>query len=105
MKTIHLLTLTLSLCTVAVIAQDAGKPSPEGPRGQGRRPMMPIITALDANKDGVIDATEIANAAAALKTLDKNGDGQLTVDEIMPPRSEGGRGAGVPEGRARPAAE
>lgn len=56
--------------------------------------MPPIIAALDANSDGVIDATEIANAAAALKTLDKNGDGKLTADEIRPPRPEGGRGPG-----------
>ena len=39
--------------------------------------------ALDANHDGVIDANEIANAPAALKTLDKNGDGKLTPDEFM----------------------
>jgi len=50
---------------------------------------MPIIMALDANHDGVISADEIANAAAALKTLDKNGDGQLTKDEYMPPRPPG----------------
>ena len=36
--------------------------------------------ALDANHDGVISADEIANAPAVLKTLDKNGDGQLTFD-------------------------
>lgn len=46
---------------------------------------MPIVMALDANHDGVISADEIANAPAALKTLDKNGDGQLTKDEYLPP--------------------
>jgi hypothetical protein len=45
--------------------------------------------ALDANHDGVISAEEIANAGAALLTLDKNGDGQLTPDEIHPPLREG----------------
>ncbi|HWD18325.1 MAG TPA: hypothetical protein VHB20_03535 [Verrucomicrobiae bacterium] len=54
-----------------------------------RRPLPPIVKALDANGDGVIDASEIANASAALKTLDKNNDGQLTFDEIMPPRPPG----------------
>jgi Ca2+-binding EF-hand superfamily protein len=49
-----------------------------------RIPALPIITALDANGDGVIDAREIANAGAALKTLDKNGDGKLTRDEFLP---------------------
>jgi hypothetical protein len=38
------------------------------------------------NHDGVIDADEIANAPAALRTLDKNGDGKLTPDEFAGPR-------------------
>lgn len=60
-----------------------------GPRGEGRRPFPnPIFAVLDANHDGVISAEEIRNAPAALKTLDKNGDGQLTMDELMPPRRE-----------------
>ena len=61
------------------------------------------MEALDANHDGVIDAAEIANASAALKALDKNGDGQLTQDELRPPRPQGGpqgpRGAGDRPGR------
>jgi hypothetical protein len=70
-----------------------------------RRPMPAIVTALDTNHDGVIDADEIANASAALKKLDKNGDGKLTRDEYLgkPP---GGRppmggpgGPGGPDGQ------
>jgi len=34
----------------------------------------------------VIDASELANAVAALKTLDKNNDGKLTQDELRPQR-------------------
>jgi len=65
--------------------------------------MSPIVAALDANKDGEIDAAEIANAAAALKTLDKNGDGKLTADEIRPPRGPGGPGRGErPRGERPP---
>jgi len=41
------------------------------------------------NHDGIIDSNEIANASAELKTLDKNGDGQLTPDELRPPRPSG----------------
>ena len=52
------------------------------------------MTALDANHDGTIDATELANAAAALKTLDKNGDGKLIEDELRPAGGPGGRSGG-----------
>jgi hypothetical protein len=34
----------------------------------------------------VIDDTEITNASAALKKLDKNSDGRLTMEELRPPR-------------------
>jgi hypothetical protein len=53
-----------------------------------------IVCALDANHDGVIDASEIANAPAALKALDKNGDGQLTPDEFIGPRPSNAGGGG-----------
>jgi hypothetical protein len=72
-----------------------GPGQPAGGRQDGPRHRPPppaIIGALDANHDGVMDADEIANAVAALKQLDKNGDGQLTPDEFMgprPPRPEG----------------
>jgi hypothetical protein len=61
---------------------------PGGPGGPGRHhrpPPLPIVTALDTNHDGIIDAAEIANASAALLTLDKNGDGVLTTNEYLPP--------------------
>ena len=65
-----------------------------GPGGEGgfRPPKPPLEMALDANGDGVIDAQEIANASAALKKLDKNGDGKLTEDEYRPARPQGGPG-------------
>jgi len=74
-----------------------GKGGRGGPGG-GRPSMMsflPVLAALDADKDGKISPAEIENAAAALKTLDKNGDGSLTEDEVRP--SFGGRGG--PGGR------
>ena len=61
-----------------------------------------IIAALDANHDGVIDADEIANASAALKKLDKNGDGKLTREEYMGPRPGGQGGPGGPGGQGGP---
>jgi hypothetical protein len=80
-------------------------PGPGGPGGRaGRhRPPPPIIAALDANHDGVIDESEIANAPAALRTLDKNGDGKLTMDELMPPPPP--RGEGRPPGPGGPPPE
>jgi Ca2+-binding EF-hand superfamily protein len=50
---------------------------------------MPIMTALDANADRELDATEIANASAALLTLDKNNDGKLSAEELRPPPPRG----------------
>ncbi len=65
-----------------------GPGGPGGPGGMMR--MLPLMQALDANGDGVISAKEINNAAAALKTLDKNRDGQLTEDELRPNFGAGG---------------
>jgi len=63
------------------------------PPGPGRGMMRsPAFEALDADHDGIISAAEIAHAAAALKSLDKNGDGKLTEDEVRP--QMGGRGRG-----------
>jgi hypothetical protein len=70
------------------------------PRGQ-RPPPPPVIAALDADRDGVISAEEIENASEALLALDKNGDGELTRDELHPqgpPPREGGRPPGPPPG-------
>jgi hypothetical protein len=79
-------------------------PLPKDAPADAPRPPLPLlIKALDANGDGVIDASEIANASAALKTLDKNGDGKLTRDEYLgkrpgppPPDGMGGNDAGGP---------
>ena len=43
---------------------------------------LPVLIALDANQDGEISASEIKNAAAALKTLDKNKDGKCSFEEF-----------------------
>jgi Ca2+-binding EF-hand superfamily protein len=57
----------------------------DDPAGKGAPPRMPpIVSALDANGDGVIDAAEIANASAALARLDRNGDGRISLAEFLP---------------------
>lgn len=80
----------------------AGGPGGPGGPGMRRMPPSPLMEVLDANHDGVIDEAEIANASAALKTLDKNGDGKLTQDELRPPRPEGQQGPQGPQGGNRP---
>jgi hypothetical protein len=109
------LVAVLGALALAANAQDNNQPNDGPPQGggqgqrgpgMGQRPPLPaLVRALDANHDGVIDATEIANASAALKTLDKNGDGKLTTDEFMGPRPQRpgspngqGRGPGGPGG-------
>lgn len=94
MKKIIKATLALVSCVIGVssaYAQNYGAPNGDGANGGGpprhhRPPPLPLMLALDANHDGIIDSNEIANASAELLTLDKNGDGQLTADEYLPPR-------------------
>jgi len=100
--------LALGASALIVNAQDAGGPpdgqrpprqgdSGNGPqRMGGRRPPNPLMEALDTNHDGIIDSNEIANAPAALKKLDKNGDGKLTPDELRPQRPQHGQGEDHP---------
>ena len=63
-----------------------------GPRGQGA--VMPIIAAIDLNKDGILDNTEIEQARQSLKKLDTNGDGKITPDEYRGQRRGGPDGSG-----------
>ncbi len=96
MKTLKTLAITgalaLGVYASPLLAQDTNTP-PAGPGPGGfRHPPPLIIVALDTNHDGIIDSNEIANASAALLTLDKNGDGLLTPDEFMGPRGGGAPG-------------
>ena len=84
-KIFALFVFGMAMTAMVSFAQDAG-----GKGGkEGKRPMPPIVSALDANGDGVIDAKEIADAPQELKKLDKNNDGKLTADELHPPRPDG----------------
>jgi Ca2+-binding EF-hand superfamily protein len=84
--------LTLGTSALVASAQDnndglpggGGQGGPHGP-GRHHHSPLPIVSVLDTNHDGIIDSNEIANASTALLTLDKNGDGQLTADEYLPP--------------------
>lgn len=86
-----------------------GNPGQGGPRFGGGMgfPGSPVIAALDTNKDGELSADEITAASSELRKLDKDGDGKLSRQEILP-RFEGGpmregmaRGEGRPDGQPR----
>jgi len=87
MKIKPLLLLTLAAAFPASFLYAQGNGGPAGPPHQ----TLQLITALDTDGDGIISATEIANATASLKTLDKNGDGELTPDEYGFPQPSGGQ--------------
>ena len=82
---------------------------PDRPQGRGpgpgfRGPVISLMTALDADKNGEISAEEIENAVPALKKLDENDDGKLDREELRPqfagpgPDRPGGPGRGGPGG-------
>ena len=78
--------LALGASTWVAVAQPFGGPGARGAQS-------PIFLALDTNHDGVIDANEIANAPAALRTLLKDGSTNLTAEDLFgPPQRMGGRG-------------
>ena len=45
---------------------------------------LPVVMALDKDRDGTISASEIEDAPKLLRRADRNGDGQLTRDELRP---------------------
>jgi hypothetical protein len=54
---------------------------------------------LDIDGNGFIEPAEIAQAAARLKLLDRNGDGSLSLEECFPaPGGAGGPPGGAPGG-------
>jgi Ca2+-binding EF-hand superfamily protein len=84
----------------AAASGGTGGRGPEGGRGEGGRGegprgnmnfirMDPVLAAVDTNGDGIISADEIRDSAAALRKLDKDGDGKVTRDEAMPATGRG----------------
>jgi hypothetical protein len=70
---------------VVAIAAAVAEP-PEGPPGdRPRGPADRLRAALDANGDHELDEGELENAAAALRSLDENGNGRIDRQEFRPP--------------------
>ncbi len=57
------------------------KPTPYEPPISPYFKLVLVLGALDVDRDNEISAAEIENAAAALRTLDKNHDGKLSAEE------------------------
>jgi Ca2+-binding EF-hand superfamily protein len=74
-------THTVSAAPADLSAQVKVKPEPGARRLSPYFRMMPVLRALDTDEDGIISASEIANASVALLTLDKNGDNKLSAEE------------------------
>ena len=55
-----------------------------GARSPGVHANHPALAVLDADHDGEISESEIANSSSALRRLDRNLDGSLTPDELIP---------------------
>ena len=90
MKTLHGLVLAAALSTAAVASAQTSAPG-DGPRGShrghgGPGRGHPIVRILDVDKNGEVSAAELAGAPAAIRKLDTNADGTVTVDEFHPSR-------------------
>ena len=58
--------------------------------------LLTILAALDTNNDHELSESEIDNASAALRALDRNGDRKVTIDDLRPePDSPGDGQAGA----------
>lgn len=53
---------------------------------------LPVLSAIDSDRDGKISEQEMKNAPQALQKLDSDGDGQLSGAELAPRRPESPRG-------------
>ena len=61
---------------IAPPASDAANPQPAA------TPANPMFAAIDADGDGVISARELRKAVAALKKMDADRDGNITLAEV-----------------------
>ena len=84
----------------------AEKPGDKGGKGAGKRP---DFKTLDKNGDGFITSDEVpAEAWERMKKADKNGDGKVSeaeMKEARPPRGPGGKGQGGGQGGGDPPAK
>jgi Ca2+-binding EF-hand superfamily protein len=79
----------LSLQEFSGALRDGRRPPPPGsqppPPGARTLPRGGLFLALDTDHDGKLSSAEISAAVEVLKKVDKNGDGEITIDELLPP--------------------
>src|SRR5206468_8950727 len=87
-KIATLIALTVGLSALHAQSDTAPASGQQTGTTQRAKPATPLVVAtLDANHDGVIDAAEMNIASAAVKSLAKSADGNLTAAELRRPRS------------------
>ncbi len=88
-------TTTFAAALLAVLSSQGNEEGRRPPHGGPPHPGMGLMRVLDADKDRVISAEEIANSTMVLQGLDENEDGSVTPAELRPAPPEG-----APEGEA-----
>lgn len=74
-----------------------GPRGPGGPGGQGGSRGghgHPVVRVIDADRDGVLSATELGGASTAILTLDTDADGAVSTAEL---HAHPARPAGAPQ--------
>ena len=79
--------------------EGGGRPEMAGQMAGAMAQRMPLMMALDTDKDGSISASELENASKALAKLDKDGDGALSAEELRPDFAAMAREGGFPPGQ------
>lgn len=100
MMKLHLPTIALLLTAAAGVASGQQR------RGGGRDanppmpPVPPVFAMFDTDRDGELSEDEIASASDILTSLDRNGDGRITAEELRPQRggNHGRQQKGDPKG-------
>ena len=73
-----------------------GQRNPGEPGGEAAAPPNAMFTVIDADGDGVISKVELRKAIKALKSLDVDNDGNITLAEVSAAGGQAGPG-GNPE--------
>jgi hypothetical protein len=89
---------------LAVVASvSASARPPQAPDERRPPPLPPLMAIFDTDRDTVLSAKEIQAASAILGQLDRNRDGEITLDELqMPPDGKKPRGENGPPPEGRP---